>query len=722
MQLHVSTNGNDGWSGCLTEPNADRTDGPLATIAGARNRVRALRSPSNKDIQVEEQVAMLDGPTTVWIHDGVYPISEPIRFGPEDSAPVAYKAVVGAQPVIDGGLRLKGWETVSINGVQAWSIDLEKAGAWPLPDTRQLFVNGRRATRVRLPKVGFYEIEDPLLLSSGAGWGKPSGKSFVAREGNFKSWTNLRDVDVVAFHYWVDERSPVADYDPATRTVQCIATPRAPLTMAWDRADCPYFVENVLDGLTDPGEWAFDSTAKRMWYIPLPGESLENSEVVIPQAVQLLQVVGDPATGRTVDWLSFEGLTFRYAASVIPGEPNERPGVRGAERSARIQSDGTWLASAGQGGVDQAGALYFCGVSGVSLTNCVVEHVGGYAVQLDVGCSEIRLCHNTLRDLGAGGISANGSDASGDVALRTKLLRISDNHIYDGGHIVHSGIGILVRHAAEVVIVHNEVHDFYYTAISVGWVWGYQESVARNNIIAFNHLHDIGKGWLSDMGGIYTLGSQPGTVIRNNLIHDINSAAYGGWAIYPDEGTSHVVIEDNVAYRTDRSVFHQHYGRENTVRNNIFAFGGEGLIAISKREAHLSATFTGNIFLSDKGYVYSGGYGLKPGESGALSTDLNIVWDIQKGEPMAAATRQFTETAIDLEKTGMTWSRWVELGFDRHSVVADPCFVDPLAGDFRLRPESPALTMGFKPIDLSSVGPEIREYPTARLRREKTMR
>lgn len=705
MELHVSPQGDDRWSGLPARPNPDRTDGPLATFAGARDRIRSLREPGAKDIDVARQVAMLDGPTTVWIHDGVYPISEPLRFGPEDDTPVTYRAVPGATPVLDGGRRLTGWEVVRVNGVKAWALDLERAGAWPLPDRRQLFVNGRRATRARLPKVGFAAIENPLLGPEGAGWGKPGTPAFVVREGDFREWTNLADTEVVAFHYWIDERLPVSGYDPATRTVRCGATPRAPLTMAWNRGDCPYFVENVVEGLTAPGEWAFDSAARRLWYVPRRGETPETSEVVMPQAVQLVQVAGNAEGGRRVGGLRFEGLVFRHAACVIPGEPGERPGVLGMQRDARQGRDGAWLGSAPQGSIDQAGALYFRGATGCAVEDCVVEHVGGYAVQLDEGCREFRLCGCTLRDLGAGGIVANGADAAGAAVNRVRLVRIADNHIHDGGHLAHAGIGILVRHASECVVVHNHVHDFYYTAVSIGWLWGYKESVARNHVVAFNHLHDLGKGWLSDMGGIYTLGPQPGTVIRNNHIHDIVSAAYGGWAIYPDEGTSHVVIEDNVAYRTNCSVFHQHYGRENTVRNNIFAFGGEGLVAVSKREAHRSATFTGNIFLSDRGYVYCGGYGYKPGDPGVLASDLNLVWDTRLGTPLAGAGRKSTETAVETRKEGLTWKRWVALGFDRRSIVADPRFVDAASGDFRLRPGSPALKLGFKPIDLSNVGP-----------------
>ena len=65
------------------------------------------------------------------------------------------------------------------------------------------------------------------------------------------------------------------------------------------------------------------------------------------------------------------------------------------------------------------------------------------------------------------------------------------------------------------------------------------------------------------------LGVQPGTVLRGNLIHDIEKSNYGGWAIYPDEGSAHLLIENNVCYRTNGEIFHQHYGRENVIRNNI---------------------------------------------------------------------------------------------------------------------------------------------------------
>ena len=73
------------------------------------------------------------------------------------------------------------------------------------------------------------------------------------------------------------------------------------------------------------------------------------------------------------------------------------------------------------------------------------------------------------------------------------------------------------------------------------------------------------------MGGIYTLGVSPGTRLRYNVIHDVNARAYGGWGIYPDEGSSEIVIENNLVYRCqDGALFcapqPQHHRREQHLR------------------------------------------------------------------------------------------------------------------------------------------------------------
>lgn len=49
-------------------------------------------------------------------------------------------------------------------------------------------------------------------------------------------------------------------------------------------------------------------------------------------------------------------------------------------------------------------------------------------------------------------------------------------------------------------------------------------------------------------------------------------------------------------------------------------------------------------------------------------------------------------------------------GQDVHSVVADPLFTDAAHGDYRLRPESPALTRGFKELPYAEMGLTRTEF------------
>jgi len=80
--------------------------------------------------------------------------------------------------------------------------------------------------------------------------------------------------------------------------------------------------------------------------------------------------------------------------------------------------------------------------------------------------------------------------------------------------VFFSACGMALIHSYGNEVSHNHIHDFYYTGISCGWVWGFAENVSRENRIEKNHIHHLGKGVLSDMGGIYILGVQPGTMLR----------------------------------------------------------------------------------------------------------------------------------------------------------------------------------------------------------------
>ncbi len=229
-----------------------------------------------------------------------------------------------------------------------------------------------------------------------------------------------------------------------------------------------------------------------------------------------------------------------------------------------------------------------------------------------------------------------------------------------------------------------------------------------------NDIHDIGQEVLSDMGGIYTLGIQPGSVVRGNLVRRVRAAGYGGWAIYPDEGSSHVVIEDNVAFDTTSHVFHQHYGNENIVRNNVFAFGGEGVAALSRGPAHnggrgaLAFTFERHNHITDGKPALATGLAGEAGASTAdrpFQSDLNVFWDVSGAAPAFGDGHRSGRGGL---RRPYDLAAGRAVGLDLHAIVADPRFVDLSKRDLRLLPDSPAFTLGFRPIDLSGVGPRPR--------------
>jgi hypothetical protein len=699
IEFYLSPNGQDTWSGCLPEPNPQGTDGPFATLERARDAVRALK-----------EAGRLNQAVTVWIRGGRYPMRSPVVFEPQDSAPVTYAAYPEEQPVFDGGELLSGWGIETVNDRQAWVLDVPevRAGRW---NFRSLFVNGRRCPRSRLPKVGpepanrnFYWMESVPGLS-GPVQEMPDFRngqtSFIAAPGDFRAWHNLADVEVVALHFWVEERMPVTAYDPHTRQVDSDHTSIFRLTDDFNEKFAKYYFENVFEGLSEPGEWYLDRSAGRLYYLPLPGETPETSQVFGPRLTGFLKLQGteQPQAGEEacVSFLRFEGLTFQHADWDRPRGgwdlDMEHEGGRG-------QPERLYAASP-QAAATVPGVIRLEMARHITFSDCTIRHIGGYGFELRRGCQGIQITGCEINDMGAGGVHASGAVPGEPIAGRTGNLTITDNTIAHGGRVFHSAIGILLRHAFGCKVRHNHIHDFYYSAISCGWVWGYRESVARDNLIEKNHLHHLGHGWLSDMGGIYTLGVQPGTVLRGNWIHDVESASYGGWGIYPDEGSSHILIENNLVHDTTQQAFHAHYGRENIVRNNIFAFGRLSQVALSRAEEHVAFTFQRNIVVTDGRPALQGGYGADLRNTPFLS-DLNLFWDAAGNPPQMACLLREDSPRLSFEE-------WQALGQDTYSLTGDPRFADVAGRDFTLQAYSPALALGFRPLDLADVGPRPRE-------------
>jgi len=653
LTLYVAPDGRDTWSGRSASPNADRTDGPLATLVGARDAIRRIRKADD-----------LKQAVLVRVRGGVYGLSEPFVLTPEDSGtstcPITYAAHPGEEPVLTGGVSVRGWRPTEVNGKKGWAVDLPevKAGKWYFT---QLFVNGQRRPRTRLPKQGLYRFTELPGVKPDTPWSQGQTEAKFA-PGQIKAWQNLTDVEVIALHLWTDSRLPIATVDESAGLVRFAKKSVFRLSEDFDPKPGRYWVENVFEALEDPGQWYLNRKTGTVYYLPMPGEEPDKVDVVAPRLDSLVRLEGKPAEGQRVHDVHFRGLTFRHTEWALPA------GEAGSAQAA----------------VTVPGAVLWRAAGSCSLGGCAIEQVGGYAVELTEGSSGNRIIGCRFRDLGAGGVK---------LAHTTGHNVVSDNLICNGGHIHHAAVGVWVGQSSHNAIVHNHIHHLYYTGVSVGWSWGYAPTSAQQNLVEYNHIHHIGQGMLSDMGGIYTLGVSPGTKLRFNRIHDIESYGYGGWGIYTDEGSSGILIENNVVFRTKTGGFHQHYGKENLVQNNVFAFSREGQLQRTREENHLSFTFERNIVYWDRGTLLSSNW-----KNNQFKMDHNVYWRVDG--------QAFDFAGVSLEE-------WRKRGHDRQSVVADPRFVDPAKDDFSLKPDSPALKLGIKPIDLSTVGPRPDVVRTA---------
>ena len=640
----VAPGGHDAWSGRLAEPNAARTDGPFATPAKARDAARALRKAGAPGRAV-----------TVLLRGGRYELKEPLAFTPDDSgakaSPLVFAAYPDEKPVLSGGTAVK---PKVENGV--WVI--------PVPDAntpiRHISVGGELRLASRWPRRGEFTIAGLAGADPKANYRTPADK-FEFAEGQIDpNWKNLADVEVVVLHFWVAGRYRIQDVDAKARVVTLDRKSIRRFTEDSGPKPGRFYLSNVPD--LAPGEFRHDRTAGVIRYRPIEGETPEGDAVVVPRLDAVVRFDGKPEDGKFVEHVELRGLTL----------------------SDTTFDTGSKVAGDLQAAQNVPGSVRLRGARHCAVTDCRLVHLGGYGIELADGCRGNRVTGNELAHLAAGGIRMSGGAAKSPGSLRTGQNLVADNHLHQLGEVFHAGVGILSQHADKNRIVHNHIHDAYYTGISVGWVWGYAESVSVGNLVEGNLIHDIGQKVLSDMGGIYMLGVSPGTVVRGNVIHRVESFGYGGWGIYTDEGSTGITIENNLVLLTKSGGFHQHYGRENVVRNNIFALAREGQLMRSRAEPHLSFTFERNV-------VYARGSPLfaKNWKDDKFAIDHNLYWDASEKEPAFP---------------GGKFQDWQARGHDRNSLVADPLFADPKALDFTLKPGSPAEKVGFKPFDYSTAG------------------
>ncbi len=608
---------------------------------------------------------------------------EPMVITPEDSGT---RFVGKGSGAIRGGIRITGWTD---RGGGVWGAKLPAGPDGKPAYFEQLWVNGRRARRARFPDEGFlhpagFEIKNQK--------GRPRRQLLTLGEDAAPIFAGAASEDLAHAQFvihtcWDFTRRPIDFLYPSNRVLETHGPGpnNTDPKKAWDSwADTNHlcYVENLRSAFDSPGEWFYDARGGEVMYRPKAGEKIDEAIAPVDGLASLVVIKGDVEKGRFVENVTFENVAFEFTA------PMERKGPAYIEPYQAAHFAGS--------------AILADGARNVRFVNCTFRHTGGNAIWFRRGCMSNSVVNCEMDDLGAGGVKIGEfykvprkvfeekGETNKCVVVRsfkpesTAFNRVEDCFIGHGGRYHCSGIGVLVGHASDNVVTHNDITDFFYTGVSVGWSWGYSGSVAQRNEISFNRIWRIGQKVLADMGGVYTLGTSFGTVVSNNVVHDVKTYSYGGWGLYMDEGSEGIVMENNLVYDTDDASLFQHYGRNNVYRNNIGIGGRRSAIGVAKQwrsnRNHVQYSAERNILVWDKTS--------KPME------------DVVEDQPCKWASNLWwcVDGPVAFAK-GKSHKEWCAKSGEQGGVQADPLFVDAAKNDYRLRPDSPASRISFKPFD-----------------------
>ncbi len=507
----VATGGDDSWSGRWQEPNTDRTDGPFATLGAACRAARKQAAGQSRRIVMQA---------------GQYFFGEPLTLDAADCG-LTIESAIGADVRLYGGRKVVGWKK---DGQKFYSAALPgvKGRTW---DFRALIVNGRFCPRARLPEKGFFthlsRFDVPWMTSTGGGWKrKPTNEELTTlkyRPEDLGPWLDVNNAEINIYHMWDESLVGLAAMDAESHTLT-FASPSGHPPGAFGVNK--YVIWNVREGLLKPGQWYLDRTAGELVYWPLPGEDMDQAEVIAPTIESIIRIRGtekSPAKDITI-----HGLTLSVTTT-----PLEAGGF-------------------GAGKFDGAVSVTFaenCCLLGLEIAN-----VGGQGIKASGDGLRIEKCH--VHHTGACGVRCRGTG-----------VVVTDNHIHDVGLTYPSAIA-LQGGGKDCQISHNEIHDCKYTAINCG---GERNRIEHNLIYrAMKELHDG--------GGIYCFAGK-GLVLRGNFIRDIiDTGGYGASAYYLDERSENCLVEGNLSVGIVRPS-HNHMALKNTIRNNVF---------VSDREARLT--------------------------------------------------------------------------------------------------------------------------------------
>lgn len=619
--------------------------GTLVTPLSA-TKVYSLNPSVDLSAFVEGLKLNKDEPVVVHLSQGTYFLNKTLRFNVEHSVPITF--IGHGTTIFSGAEPLTDWQIMP-NGLWRSKMPL-KSGV------HQLIIDGKLGVRAKSPNVGAYYLKDGWLVSKE---GKNVEYGVSLPDEAKKELRALKDGEtpvVNLLRLFAHSKSAIKGHNAEDGTLSFVES----YTHSYFKPDnkTGIILENFFAALDTPGEWYQDIDGF-VYYMPHTGERINETPISFAKLNHLVTVSGTP--GKLAGSIAFKNIIFEgcdVAGSAVGIAP--------------YQSAYTLDA-----------AILTIYARNVNFADCEFRGLGGYAIWLMENSEDCSISGNYIHDVGGGGVRIGGLNIRNEFA--SKNITVSNNIIHRFGLDYMGATGIFLTYAHHCEISHNDISDGYHTGISVGFSWGYGETPTRENKITYNRIRNLGKGMLNDFAGIYTLGVSPGTVISNNVISAMKSRRSGTFGIYTDEGSSDILIENNLAYNCTGGGFHQHYGSNNVVRNNIFANGEKSNLVISviRKPEDVQLVFEKNIVIISTG--------------DAISGDV-----LEKGKFVFKNNCFYNVNGEMLTVNGQPLANWMD---SRQSSFTcnNPGLGNLTKGDFRIK-KSVCREIGFVPFDYSEAG------------------
>ena len=494
------------------------------------------------------------GPVTIHLSKGVYQLYEPLRLRPEDSG----LTIEGSDAVISGGIKILEWKRQG----KLLVADVPDFNGRPI-DFRQLWVNGKKATRAR-------DVSDFEKMFRIRTYDKKGQILWVPKKAVEKI-LNAPYAEMVLHEMWCTsnlriksiriqgDSAAIRFHNPEAK-LQFEHPWPSPMTPNTGHPS-PFYLTNAKELLDEPGEWYHDIRAHKLYYLPQQGETVK--EAIVPVMETLVEFIG--TAEHPVRNITFKGITFSHTTWMRPSEKGHVPLQAGMylteayklrpqidrPNNHKLDNQG-WL-----GRADAAIELRY--TEAINFDGCRFEHLGGSGLDYVIGCRRGMTTNCTFTDIAMNGYVCGSFSPEG---LETHLpyqptdfrevctgQTIAQSEFYDVTNEDWGCVAVAAGYVNEITIEHNTIHDVSYTGISLGWGWNRDLVCMKDNKVHANLIYNYAQH-MYDCAGIYTLGNQPGTVISENVVRDIARPGYvhdpNHWFyLYTDEGSSNITLRDN---------------------------------------------------------------------------------------------------------------------------------------------------------------------------------